>query len=202
MAGEIHAHGAKLAMELHHGGRQASVTAHHRHPIAPSAIPSTFMDPGTIPRRMTEADIRRVTGDFARAAERCLAAGVDMIHLHGAHGNLLGQFLSPQSNRRTDGYGGSLATRARFPLEVLAAVRQVVGSGYPVGYRMSAAEYVEGGLEADESARFAVMLADAGIDLIDVAGGTYEIDVEDIPGTGDPEGRFRRGGGGDPPGGR
>ena len=174
MAGEIHAHGAKLAMELHHGGRQASVAAHHRHPIAPSAIPSAMMDPGTVPREMTAADIRRVIGDFARAAERCLAAGVDMIHLHGAHGYLLGQFLSPQSNRRTDGYGGPLAGRARFPLEVLAAVREVVGPDYPIGYRMSAAEYVEGGLEAEESARFAVILADAGIDLIDVAGGTYE----------------------------
>ena len=174
MAAQIHAHGAKLAMELNHGGRQASVAAHHRHPIAPSAIPSAMMDPGTVPRELTAADIRRVIGDFARAAERCLAAGVDMIHLHGAHGYLLGQFLSPQSNRRTDSYGGSLANRARFPLEVLAAVRQVVGPDCPIGYRISAAEYVEGGLEADESARFAVMLADAGIDLIDVAGGTYE----------------------------
>ncbi len=190
MAGEIHAHGAKLAMELHHGGRQASITTHHRQPIAPSAIPSTFMDPGTVPRRMTDADIRRVIGDFARAAERCLAAGVDMIHLHGAHGYLLGQFLSPQSNRRTDGYGGSLDNRARFPLEVLAAVRQVVGAGYPIGYRISAAEYVEGGLEADESARFAVMLADAGIDLIDVAGGTYESMSKIFQGPEEPKGGF------------
>ena len=190
MAGEIQAHGAKLAMELHHGGRQASITAHHRRPIAPSAIPSTFMDPGTVPRRMTGADIRRVIADFARAAGRCLAAGVDMIHLHGAHGYLLGQFLSPQSNRRTDGYGGSLANRARFPLEVLAAVRQVVGPAYPVGYRMSAAEYVEGGLEADESARFAVMLADAGIDLIDVAGGTYESMSRIFQGPEAPKGGF------------
>ena len=190
MAGEIHAHGAKLAMELHHGGRQASITTHHRHPIAPSAIPSTFMDPGTVPRRMTEADIRRVIGDFARAAERCLAAGVDMIHLHGAHGYLLGQFQSPRSNRRTDGYGGSLANRTRFPLEVLAAVRKVVGPGYPIGYRISAAEYVEGGLEADESARFAVMLTDAGIDLIDVAGGTYESMSKIFQGPEAPKGGF------------
>ncbi len=192
MAGEIQAHGAKLAMELHHGGRQASITAHHRRPIAPSAIPSTFMDPGTVPRRMTGADIRRVIADFARAAERCLAAGVDMIHLHGAHGYLIGQFLSPQSNRRTDGYGGSLANRARFPLEVLAAVRRVVGPDYPVGYRMSAAEYVEGGLEADESARFAVMLADAEIDLIDVAGGTYESMSRIFQGPEAPKGGFVR----------
>ena len=139
---------------------------------------------------MTEADIRRVIGDFARAAERCLAAGVDMIHLHGAHGYLLGQFLSPRSNRRTDGYGGSLANRARFPLEVLAAVRKVVGPGYPIGYRISAAEYVEGGLEADESARFAVMLADAGIDLIDVAGGTYESMSKIFQGPEAPKGGF------------
>ena len=190
MATEIHAHGAKLAMELNHGGRQASVTAHHRHPIAPSAIPSSFMDPGTVPRQMMEADIRRVMADFAKAAERCLAAGVDMIHLHGAHGYLLGQFLSPQSNRRSDGYGGSLANRARFPLEVLAAVRDVVGPAYPIGYRISAAEYVEGGLEADESARFAVMLADAGIDLIDVAGGTYESMSKIFQGPEAPKGGF------------
>ena len=190
MVGEIHAHGARLAMELHHGGRQASVAAHHRHPIAPSAIPSNMMDPGTVPREMTAADIRRVIGDFARASERCLVAGVDMIHLHGAHGYLLGQFLSPQSNRRADGYGGSLANRARFPLEVLAAVREVVGSAYPIGYRISAAEYVEGGLEADESARFAVMLADAGIDLIDVAGGTYESMAKIFQGPEAPKGGF------------
>ena len=112
MAGELHRHGAKLAMELHHGGRQASAIAHNRHPIAPSAIPSTFMDPGSVPREMTHADISRVIGDFAAAARRCVRAGVDMVHLHGAHGYLLGQFLSPRSNRRTDGYGGSLRNRA------------------------------------------------------------------------------------------
>ena len=190
MADELHRHGAKLAMELHHGGRQASVTAHHRRPIAPSAIGSTFMDPGSLPREMTRADIRRVIDDFRRAAERCLTAGVDMIHLHGAHGYLLGQFLSPRSNRRTDRYGGPLENRARFALEVLAAVREVVGDDYPIGYRISASEYVEGGLEAGESARFAVMLADAGIDLVDVAGGTYESMSKIFQGPEAPRGGF------------
>ncbi len=190
MADEIHRYGAKLAMELHHGGRQASVTAHHRRPIAPSAIGSTFMDPGSVPREMTVADIRRVVDDFGRAAERCLRAGVDMIHLHGAHGYLLGQFLSPLSNRRTDRYGGSLENRARFALEVLAAVRGVVGDGYPIGYRISASEYVEGGLEPEESALFAVMLADAGIDLVDVAGGTYESMSKIFQGPETPKGGF------------
>ncbi len=190
MAGQLHRHGAKLAMELNHGGRQAGVTAHHRRPIAPSAIGSTFMDPGSVPREMTLADIRRVIDDFGRAAERCLAAGVDMIHLHGAHGYLLGQFLSPRSNRRTDRYGGSLENRARFALEVLAAVRKVVGDRYPIGYRISASEYVEGGLEAEESALFAVMLAEAGIDLIDVAGGTYESMSKIFQGPEAPKGGF------------
>ncbi len=190
MADEIHRHGGKLAMELHHGGRQSSIAAHHRRPIAPSAIPSTFMDPGSVPRAMSRADIRRVIDDFVQAARRCLEAGVDMIHLHGAHGYLLGQFLSPRSNRRTDGYGGSLENRARFPLEVLAAVREMVGPDYPIGYRISAAEYVEGGLEAGESACFAVMLADAGIDLIDVAGGTYESMSKIFQGPETPKGGF------------
>ena len=190
MADEIHRYGAKLAMQLHHGGRQASVTAHHRRPIAPSAIGSTFMDPGSIPREMTLADIRRVIDDFGRAAERCLAAGVDMIHLHGAHGYLLGQFLSPQSNRRTDRYGGCLENRARFALEVLSSVRDVVGDGYPIGYRISASEYIKGGLEAEESARFCVMLAAAGIDLIDVAGGTYESMAKIFQGPETPKGGF------------
>ena len=190
MAAELHRYGAKLAMELHHGGRQASAIAHHRRPIAPSAIPSTFMDRGSVPREMTGADIRRVIGDFAAAARRCMQAGVDMIHLHGAHGYLLGQFLSPQSNRRADGYGGSLRNRARFPLEVLEAVREVVGAEYPIGYRISASEYVDGGLEAGESAGFAVMLADAGIDLIDVAGGTYESMSRIFQGPEAPKGGF------------
>ena len=182
--------GAKLAMELNHGGRQSSVTAHHRRPIAPSPIWSTFMDAASIPREMTMADIRRVIDDFARAAERCLIAGVDMIHLHGAHGYLLGQFLSPRSNQRTDRYGGSLENRARFALEVLGRGAQGGGDEYPIGYRISASEYVEGGLEAEESARFCAMLADAGIDLIDVAGGTYESMSKIFQGPEAPKGGF------------
>ena len=174
MAEAVREHGANLALELNHGGRQSSAAVHHRRPLAPSPVPSSFMDAGSAPREMTPEDIRRVTADFARAAERCLRAGVDMIHLHGAHGYLLGQFLSPRSNRRRDDYGGPLENRARFPLEVLAAVREVAGPDYPIGYRLSADEYTAGGLETEESARFAAMLAGAGIDLIDVAGGSYE----------------------------
>ena len=174
VAETIHEHGARLAMQLNHGGRQASSIAHLRQPIGPSAVPCGLLDPGSVPREMTQADIDRVVGDFVRAAERCLRAGVDMIFIHGAHGYLLGQFLSPFANKRSDDYGGGLENRARLPLEVLAAVRAAVGPEYPIGYRMSAAEYVEGGLEVEETARFGRMLADAGVDLIDVSGAVYE----------------------------
>ena len=102
IADAIHEYGAKLTMELNHGGRQASITASQRQPIAPSVVPCTFIDPGSVPREMTYEDIEIVIEAFVKAAHRCLEAGVDMIHIHGAHGYLIGQFLSPHSNRRTD----------------------------------------------------------------------------------------------------
>jgi 2,4-dienoyl-CoA reductase-like NADH-dependent reductase (Old Yellow Enzyme family) len=186
----IHEHGAKLTMEINHGGRQASITASQRQPIAPSVVPCTFIDPGSVPREMTREDIEIVIDAFAKAARRCLEAGVDMIHIRGAHGYLIGQFLSPHTNRRTDEYGGSQQNRARFALEILAAIRAVVGKDYPIGYRISAVEFVEGGLEIEESAAFCKMLADAGIDLIDVTASTYESAVKMFQGPESPKGGF------------
>jgi 2,4-dienoyl-CoA reductase-like NADH-dependent reductase (Old Yellow Enzyme family)/thioredoxin reductase len=177
-------------MELNHGGRQASSTASQRQPIAPSVVPCTFIDPGSVPREMTHEDIEIVTDAFVKAAQRCLEAGVDMIHIHGAHGYLIGQFLSPHSNRRTDDYGGSLKNRARFALDILAALRAAVGKDYPIGYRISANEFVAGGLEVEESAAFCGMLADGGIDLIDVTGGTYESAAKMFQGPESPKGAF------------
>ncbi|MDE0098321.1 MAG: FAD-dependent oxidoreductase [Truepera sp.] len=190
IADAIHEHGGKLAMELNHGGRQSSSAAHHRRPIGPSSIRSAAMDPGSVPREMTLADIERVTEDFVMAAERCLQAGVDMLYIHGAHGYLLGQFLSPQANKRMDDYGGELENRARFALEVLAAIRRRVGPDYPIGYRLSAVEYIEGGLDIEESTSFVKMLVDGGIDLIDVAGGTYESMSKIFQGAESPRGGF------------
>ena len=190
IADAIHEHGAKLTMELNHGGRQASSTASQRQPIAPSVVPCTFIDPGSVPREMTHEDIEIVIEAFVKAARRCLEAGVDMIHIHGAHGYLIGQFLSPHTNRRTDEYGGSLSNRARFALRILAALRAVVGKDYPIGYRISAVELVKGGLEIEESAAFCGMLADAGIDLIDVTATTYESAVKMFQGPESPKGGF------------
>jgi thioredoxin reductase len=141
---------------------------------------------------MTVSDIDEIVGAFASAARRVVAAGLDMIHLHGAHGYLLGAFLSPFSNHRTDGYGGTPEKRARFPIEVLAATRAVVGPNFPIGYRISAEEYIEGGLTVEDTARFAVLLANAGIDLIDVSGGIYETFDAIIQGPEAPKGGFVR----------
>ncbi|MDI2097394.1 FAD-dependent oxidoreductase [Ruicaihuangia caeni] len=190
LADLVHAGGGQLSLELHHGGRQSSSSASGRQAIAPSAIASRAMGPGATPREMTLEDIHDVERAYRSAARRCLEAGVDMITLHGAHGYLLGQFLSPQSNRRADEYGGSLENRARFPLQILEAVREVVGADYPIAYRISAVEYVDGGLELDESVEFSRMLKDAGIDMIDVAGGTYESMSVIFQGADAPRGGF------------
>ena len=190
MAEAVHREGAKVALELYIGGRQTPSYMSQRQPIAPSVVECKKLNPIPTPRAMNSDDIQDVIGKFAEAAVRATAAGVDMLHLHGAHGYLLGSFLSPFSNKREDHYGGSLANRARFPLEVLAAVRMVVGSEFPIGYRLSAEEYVEGGLGLEETTRFAIMLADAGIDLIDVSGGIYESGNKIIQGPGFPKGSF------------
>jgi thioredoxin reductase len=144
---------------------------------------------------MTKDDIQEAIVYFAEAARRVKEAGLDMIHIHGAHGYLISSFLSPWANKRTDEYGGSLANRARFPLEILAAMRKVVGPDFPIGYRMSAEEYVEGGLTIKESAEFSKMLAEAGIDLIDISGGIYESWWMIVHGPEAPKGGFVRCGG-------
>ena len=111
---------------------------------------------------------------FAEAARRAVAAGFDAVEIHGAHGYLVGQFLSPYANRRDDEYGGDFERRLRFPLEVIAAVHGVVGEGVPLLYRLSADEHVEGGLTLADACRIVARLETAGVDLIDVSAGIYE----------------------------
>jgi 2,4-dienoyl-CoA reductase-like NADH-dependent reductase (Old Yellow Enzyme family)/thioredoxin reductase len=186
----VHAEGGKVCVELNFGGRNVAATASRRQPLAPSAVPNPALHPVPIPKEMTKHDIAEITGAFASAARRCVEADVDMILLHGGHGYLLCSFLSPYSNHRTDEYGGSAEHRGRFPLEVLAAVRDVVGPDYPVGYRLSAVEFIEGGLTLEETIPFCQRLAAAGVDLIDVSGGMYETTHMMIQGPEMPKGGF------------
>lgn len=173
--------GMPLAIQLAHAGRKGSshtpwnggklIEPHAGgwEPIAPSALP--FSPSEAPPREMTAADLERVREAFAQSARRAAALGLDAIELHAAHGYLLHEFLSPVSNRRTDRYGGSLANRMRFPLEVFAAVRSVWPEAKPLGVRISASDWIDGGWDLPQSIELAQRLRAAGCDWIDVSSG-------------------------------
>lgn len=169
-----HRHGALVGAQLQFGGRETSSAITGIQPVAPSAVPCTALTGGDVPRPLERDEIRALVEAFAQAARRALAAGFDAVEIHGAHGYLVGQFLSPYANRRDDAYGGDFERRLRFPLEVVAAVREAVGDRAPVLYRISADEHVQGGLGLEDACRVAARLEAAGIDLLDVSAGIYE----------------------------
>ncbi|NHT16117.1 NADH:flavin oxidoreductase/NADH oxidase [Cellulomonas sp. IC4_254] len=138
--------------------------------VGPSAVP--FADGHPAPRALTADEIRDVVAQFAEAARRAIAAGYQVIEVHAAHGYLLHQFLSPESNRRTDGYGGDFAGRTRLTREVARAVRGAVPDGVPVLARVSATDWVEPeGWTADETVRLAAGLREDGVDMMHVSTG-------------------------------
>ena len=171
-----------IAMQLAHAGRKASsrapwdggqqipaAAADGWEAVAPSAIPHS---PGEeSPLALDAAGLARVRDGFAAAAQRAARLGLDGLEIHAAHGYLLHQFLSPLANRRTDGYGGSLENRMRFPLEVFRAVRAAFPADRPVWARLSATDWVPGGWDLDSSVAFAQALKDAGCAAIHVSTG-------------------------------
>ena len=165
----IHNAGSKCGIQITHAGGAAKEEMIGQLALAPSAI--SHPRDGGMPREISISEIAQLIEDFATAARRAKQAGFDMVEIHGAHGYLLNQFLSPYTNQRGDQYGGSLANRLRLPLEVLKAVRAVVGPEYPVFYRLGADDGIEGGLTAEEGAKAAVILAEAGVDTLDLSGG-------------------------------
>lgn len=189
-----HGQGAKIAVQLQHAGRKASVyrdfdpTQSGSVPIedggwqtiAPSPIPFPGL---AAPREANATDLAKVVADFAAAAQRADAAGFDAVELHAAHGYLLFQFLSPLSNHRSDAYGGDLAGRSRLLIEVADAVRSVFDTAKPVLVRISATEWTEGGFSVEEATQVAAMLAEHGVDLIDVSsGGNVLAKIPSAPG--------------------
>ncbi len=169
-----HRHGALVGAELQFAGRETSSRVTGCVPVAPSPIACTVLAGGETPRTLTVPEIRALVVKFADAARRAVAAGFDALEIHGAHGYLVGQFLSPYTNRREDEYGGDVARRLRFPLEVIRAVREAAGPEVALLYRLSADEHVEGGLRVDDVCRIAPELERAGIDALDVSAGIYE----------------------------
>ena len=178
-----HAHGAgRIGVQLAHAGRKGACTRPwegdrplppaERWPLlAPSAVP--FLVDGPVPKGMDRDDMDLVVSQFAAAADRADRAGFDVVELHMAHGYLLSSFLSPLSNHRTDAYGGTLANRLRFPLEVLTAVRAVWPAGKPLFVRISASDWMPdgSGTTEEEAVEIARALAAHGCDLVDVSSG-------------------------------
>lgn len=173
MAATVHDAGGRVSLELAHCGRQTNSLISGFQPVAPSAVPCELSG-GFLPRELTAAEIHRIVEKFVEAALRGQKAGLDAIEIHGASGYLLNAFMSPYTNKRSDEYGGSLEKRMRFPLEVVRAVREAIDDDLPLLYRMSAHDYVDGGLTESDSVPFARQLELAGVDLIDVSAGTYE----------------------------
>jgi len=168
LATAIREQGAVAVIQINHAGGKADPRASGTKPIAPSpvAVPGGF----ETPREMSVGDIERVVGRFAEAAERAVKAGFDGVEVHGAHGFLLSQFLSPITNRRRDEFGGSLEGRMRFPLMVVEEVKRIAG-GKLLLYRLGADDMMEGGFTVSEAEILASKLADLGVDVIDVSGG-------------------------------
>jgi len=171
--------GARVGIQLVHPGREKPPDPKGVLPtaVAPSAIPSDLF-PMITPRELVTEEVEAIVGKFAAAAKRAKDAGYDLVEIHGAHGYLVAEFMSARANNRTDKYGGDTKGRMTFPLEVIGGVRAAVGSDYPLVFRMCADEFVDGGLNLEETKVMAKMLEEAGIDALDVSGGCYaSIDV-------------------------
>jgi 2,4-dienoyl-CoA reductase-like NADH-dependent reductase (Old Yellow Enzyme family) len=169
----VHAYGTKIGTQLQHVGRQTRAEfAHGRRPVAPSEVPPVLG--ADLPAELTVPQIADIVGMFVRGARRSKAAGCDFVEIHGAHGYLINQFFSPLLNKRTDAYGGSLAGRMRFALEVVEAVRAEVGPDYPLLYRLSADEHIDGGTPFDDVVLLAQELERAGVSALNITAGLYE----------------------------
>jgi 2,4-dienoyl-CoA reductase-like NADH-dependent reductase (Old Yellow Enzyme family)/thioredoxin reductase len=173
MVDAVHAAGARISVELAHCGRQTNAVISGYQPVAPSPVPCELSG-GFMPRELTVADIESIVERFAAAAGRAERAGMDAVEVHGASGYLINAFTSPYTNLREDDYGGTPENRWRFALEVVAAIRATIAADTPLLYRIDAEEFVPGGLTAADTAPLAAALERAGVDLIDVSGGTYE----------------------------
>ncbi len=190
LAEVVHQHGAKLGIQIQHGGRIAAPFLSGGHePVSASAVPLVPAELGAA-RELTVLEIRQLVQCFAAAAGRAKKAGIDGVEIHAGHGYLIDQFLSRSTNSRQDEYGGTLENRARFLLEIIGAVRGVVGREYPAWCRIDGREFgIENGITQDEAQNLARMIENAGVDAVHVSGyggsagvGFTEAPLVNIPG--------------------
>ncbi|GBC60752.1 NADH:flavin oxidoreductase [Desulfonema ishimotonii] len=168
MTDAMRPYGAKFGMQLMHGGRQS----YHDQKVAPSPIPAPAVVKG-VPKELTIPEIRELVASFGDAARRCRDAAFDFVEIHAAHGYLINQFLAPNSNKRTDEYGGSFENRTRFLLELLRDIREKIGPDFPVGLRINGNDYIEDGWGLEEALKLAVILEKEGADYLHISAGVY-----------------------------
>jgi NADPH2 dehydrogenase len=181
LASSIKDQGALAAIQITHAGSKTKEEVCGQVPVAPSAVPY----PGTDiePKELKPAELVELKECYVQAALRAEKAGFDAVEVHGAHGYLLSQFLSPLTNQRTDAYGGSEEARARFPLEVVKAVKEALKDETILMYRLGVDDLLPGGVTIETTSKFSVLLEENGVDLIDVSGAlsAYMI-VDEKPG--------------------
>ncbi len=164
LADAVHEHGAKVCLQLQHGGRRSIVRV-----MAPSAIMK--QTDRVMPEEMTTQEVYDLIDAFIAGAVRAKKAGFDMVEVHCSHGYLLNDFISPSANRRTDAFGGGLTGRAKAPVMIIEGIKKACGADYPVSVRLNGDDMVSDGNLSRDSAALAMLLEEAGADLIDVSGG-------------------------------
>lgn len=162
----------KIFMQLHHSGTRTSEETKAITPSAPSAV--LHFRTGVVPRELSIEEVEHLVWAYGQGARRAQEAGFDGVEVHGGHGYLICQFLSPRANRRTDRYGGSVINRARFPIEIIQEIRRVTGPDFPISFRFSATEYVEGGATVADSLQQVPLFIAAGADALHVSAGADE----------------------------
>ena len=175
----VHKHGTVILAQIIHNGRQTSERASGGKIYAPSAMQCPFSP--DMPVELTSDMIEKLVDAFSDAALRAKKSGYDGVEVHGAHGYLIAQFMSPYSNKRTDRYGGNLMGRLRFPIEVIESIRQKCGEDFIVAFRISGDELVEGGSTIEDTKAIVMILEETGIDMIHVSAGTYASSEVIIP---------------------
>ena len=184
MADAVHRAGGRIVVQLAHAGNFAAEKLIAQPPLVVSDYEGLAQSPR---REISAGDIGEIVKAFAEAAARAKAAGFDGVQIHSAHGYFLSQFLSPIFNRRRDEYGGSVVNRARIHLEIYQAIREATGNNFPVLIKMNCRDFSENGLSLDESVQAAGLLANAGLDAIEVSGGLLTgenclpLELESIP---------------------
>ena len=179
------ANNTQLWMQINHPGKQSPRTL-SKEPVAPSAVPlgGNFRHAFNDPRALTAAEIKELVKRFITTAKIAKKAGFTGVQIHGAHGYLVNQFLSPYDNRRTDEYGGSLENRMRFLVEIYEGMRDALGANFPIGLKLNSTDFKEGGFTEEDSIKVVMKMAELGIDLIEISGGNAE-NFKMASGTGD-----------------